>query len=220
MIKGLVLDLDGVIADTAEYHYLAWKWLGEQLGIQIDREFNEQLKGISRLESLELILTHGQLNDAFSEVEKNNLAAKKNDVYKKYISEIVPTDILPGINDLLSEAKVRGLKLSIASASMNAPDILKNLKVDMYFDAIVNPASLKHGKPDPEIFIKAAQLLGLSPEQCIGIEDAEAGIEAINGAGMFSVGVGAEILMKNADFFVAETNYLNLGDLLSQVGKC
>ncbi|WP_218144092.1 beta-phosphoglucomutase [Amphibacillus marinus] len=219
-MKGLVLDLDGVIADTAEYHYLAWKWLGEQLGIQIDREFNEQLKGISRLESLELILTHGQLNDAFSEVEKNNLAAKKNDVYKKYISEIVPTDILPGINDLLSEAKVRGLKLSIASASMNAPDILKNLKVDMYFDAIVNPASLKHGKPDPEIFIKAAQLLGLSPEQCIGIEDAEAGIEAINGAGMFSVGVGAEILMKNADFFVAETNYLNLGDLLSQVGKC
>ncbi|WP_208559530.1 beta-phosphoglucomutase [Marinilactibacillus kalidii] len=210
MIKGLVLDLDGVITDTAEYHYLAWKSLAEKIGIDIDRAFNEQLKGISRMESLELILERGGKAQSYSAEEKETLAAKKNDEYKVFIESITPADLCPGMEKLLFEAKETGLALSVSSASKNAPTILEQLQVKEQFTGIVDPNSLKKGKPDPEIFYKGAELLGLSPEECIGIEDAEAGIDAINDAGMFSVGVGSKESMKAADYFVESTKELDL----------
>ncbi|MFC6464062.1 beta-phosphoglucomutase [Marinilactibacillus sp. GCM10026970] len=216
MIKGLVLDLDGVITDTAEYHYLAWKSLAEKIGIKIDRVFNEQLKGISRTESLELILKHGEKEKTYTEEEKQELATRKNEEYKTFIENITPADLCPGMEQLLMDAREMNIKLSVASASKNAPTILEHLQVKDQFVGIVDPASLKQGKPSPEIFHKGADLLGLSPAECIGIEDAEAGIEAINRAGMFSVGVGSKESMKAADYFVEQTAELDLKTLVEK----
>lgn len=216
MIKGLVLDLDGVITDTAEYHYLAWKSLAEKIGIEIDRKFNEQLKGISRMESLELILKHGEKENTYTEEEKQELATRKNEEYKSSIENITPADLCPGMEQLLLDARKMDIKLSVASASKNAPTILEHLQVKDQFVGIVDPASLKQGKPSPEIFHKGADLLGLTPAECIGIEDAEAGIEAINRAGMFSVGVGSKESMKAADYFVEQTDELDLKTLVEK----
>ena len=217
MIKGLIFDLDGVITDTAEYHYLAWKSLAEKIGIEIDRAFNEQLKGISRMESLELILQHGNKSEAYTLEEKEKLAAQKNEEYKEYIKQVTPADLLPGIAELLRDAREQGIKMSLASASKNAPEIMQRLEIDGLFEGIVDPASLKAGKPDPEIFIRGAELLGLSVKECVGLEDAEAGIESINAAGMFSVGVGTKDAMKEADYAVESTAELDLKTILEKV---
>lgn len=219
MIKGLIFDLDGVITDTAEYHYLAWKSLAEKIGIEIDREFNEQLKGISRMESLDLILKHGNKEQSYTEAEKEELATQKNEEYKESIKEITPDDLLPGIEKLLKEAKEKNLGLVLASASKNGPAIMENLQITDLFDGIVDPASLKAGKPDPEIFIRGAEMLGLDTTECIGLEDAEAGIESINGANMFSVGVGSKEAMKQADYAVEDTSKLDLNTILEKVGQ-
>lgn len=217
MIKGFVFDLDGVLTDTAEYHYLAWQELGEKIGISFDREFNEQLKGISRMDSLERILAYGHKSNLYSEEKKMILADEKNEDYKKLITQITPADLLPGIPELLNEIKTSEIKLALASASKNGPVILERLGIADLFDTVVDPATLKKGKPDPEIFIKGAEQLGLRPEECVGVEDAEAGIEAINVAGMFSVGVGNEPSMKAADLFVASTADLRLSTILAAV---
>lgn len=219
MIKGLIFDLDGVITDTAEYHYLAWKSLAEKIGIEIDREFNEQLKGISRMESLDLILKHGNKEQSYTEAEKEELATQKNEEYKESIKEITPDDLLPGIEKLLKEAKEKNLGLVLASASKNGPAIMENLQITDLFDGIVDPASLKAGKPDPEIFIRGAEMLGLETEECVGLEDAEAGIESINGANMFSVGVGSKEAMKQADYAVEDTSKLDLNTILEKAGQ-
>lgn len=219
MIKGLIFDLDGVITDTAEYHYLAWKSLAEKIGIEIDREFNEQLKGISRMESLDLILKHGNKEQSYTEAEKEELATQKNEEYKESIKEITPDDLLPGIEKLLKEAKEKKLGLVLASASKNGPAIMENLQITDLFDGIVDPASLKAGKPDPEIFIRGAEMLGLKTEECVGLEDAEAGIESINGANMFSVGVGSKEAMKQADYAVEDTSKLDLNTILEKAGQ-
>lgn len=216
MIKGLIFDLDGVITDTAEYHYLAWKSLAEKIGIEIDRAFNEQLKGISRMESLELILQHGNKSEAYTLEEKETLATQKNEEYKEYIKQVTPDDLLPGIAELLRDAREQGIKMSLASASKNAPEIMQRLEIDGLFEGIVDPASLKAGKPDPEIFIRGAELLGLSVKECVGLEDAEAGIESINAAGMFSVGVGSKEAMKEADYAVENTSELDLKTILEK----
>lgn len=219
MIKGLIFDLDGVITDTAEYHYLAWKSLAEKIGIEIDREFNEQLKGISRMESLDLILKHGNKERNYTEAEKEELATQKNEEYKESIKEITPADLLPGIEKLLKEAKERKLGLVLASASKNGPAIMENLQITDLFDGIVDPASLKAGKPDPEIFVRGAEMLGLKTEECVGLEDAEAGIESINGANMFSVGVGSKEAMRQADYAVEDTSQLDLNTILEKASQ-
>lgn len=219
MIKGLIFDLDGVITDTADYHFLAWKSLAEKIGIEIDREFNEQLKGISRMESLDLILKHGGKETAYTEAEKEELATQKNEEYKAYIKEITPDDLLPGIDALLKEAKEKKLGLVLASASKNGPAIMERLEIMDLFDGIVDPASLKAGKPDPEIFIKGAEMLNLSPQECVGLEDAEAGIQSINSAHMFSVGVGSKEAMKEADYAVESTADLNLKTILEKANQ-
>ncbi|SFC60905.1 beta-phosphoglucomutase [Alkalibacterium subtropicum] len=220
MIKGLIFDLDGVITDTAEYHYLAWKSLAKKLDIEMDRAFNEQLKGISRMESLDLILKHGNKENDYTEEEKQELATQKNEEYQHYIEEITHDDLLPGIERLLKEAKEKGIGMALASASKNGPKIIRQLEIDELFDGtVVDPASLRAGKPDPEIFLKGAEILGLKPEECVGLEDAEAGVESINAAGMFSVGVGSEAAMHKADYIVKDTKELTLDRILKAAEK-
>ncbi|MBP1040745.1 beta-phosphoglucomutase [Vagococcus sp. BWB3-3] len=218
-IKGFIFDLDGVITDTAEYHYHAWKNLGKKMGIEIDREFNEKLKGISRMDSLERILAYGGKADRYTDSEKELLAADKNGEYVKLIEDITPADLLPGIPQLLLDLKASGIKLALASASKNGPVILDRLGITADFDEIVDPSLLTKGKPDPEIFVKGAQQLGLEASECIGVEDAEAGIAAINGAHMFSVGVGDPESMKEADYRVANTSELSLQKILEAAGE-
>lgn len=218
-VAGLIFDLDGVITDSAEYHYQAWKNLAKKLDIKIDREFNEKLKGISRMDSLERILNHGGLAAKYSLTEKEALAEAKNNEYVTLIKDVTPADLLPGIAELLRDAKASGLKLALASASKNGPIILERLEIAELFDEVVDPSLLANGKPDPEIFIRGAAQLGLSREACVGIEDAEAGIEAINAAGMFSVGVGDAASMKEADYRVADTGQLTLATIIAEAQK-
>lgn len=216
MKKGFVFDLDGVITDTAKYHYIAWKELAAEIGIEIDLKFNEQLKGISRMDSLERILTLGNKNDAYTEVEKEALATKKNTHYVQLLQSLTPDDLLPGVKTFLDEAKAKNIPCAIASASKNAPFILDKLGVMQDFDTIVDPATLKKGKPDPEIFIQAALALGIEPAEAVGFEDAQAGIDGIKAAGMYAVGVYSEEELHGADVIVEKLTDLNIDELLAK----
>lgn len=208
MLKGLIFDLDGIITDTAEYHYQAWKELAIDLGISINRDFNENLKGVSRIESLELILEYGNQENEYSEHKKIELATKKNDHYKYLINKITPEDLLPGIKELLDRSRQENMKMAIASASENAPTLLNNLEVIEYFDIVVDPTTLANGKPDPEIFEKATAMLGLKKNEVVGIEDAYFGIKSINKADIFSIGVGDEEILAESDLIVPCTSQL------------
>lgn len=216
MKKGFVFDLDGVITDTAKYHYIAWKELAAEIGIEIDLKFNEQLKGISRMDSLERILTLGNKNDAYTEVEKEALATKKNTHYVQLLQSLTPDDLLPGVKTFLDEAKAKNIPCAIASASKNAPFILDKLGVMQDFDTIVDPATLKKGKPDPEIFIQAALALGIEPAEAVGFEDAQAGIDGIKAAGMYAVGVYSGEELDGADVIVEKLTDLNIDELLAK----
>lgn len=216
MKKGFVFDLDGVITDTAKYHYIAWKELAAEIGIEIDLKFNEQLKGISRMDSLERILTLGNKNDAYTEVEKETLATKKNTHYVQLLQSLTPDDLLPGVKTFLDEAKAKNIPCAIASASKNAPFILDKLGVMQDFDTIVDPATLKKGKPDPEIFIQAALALGIEPAEAVGFEDAQAGIDGIKAAGMYAVGVYSGEELHGADVIVEKLTDLNIDELLAK----
>jgi len=212
-LEAVIFDLDGVITDTAEYHYQAWKQLGEELGVPINREFNEKLKGISRMDSLELILKHGNRQDDFTVEEKIALATKKNNHYVELIKQVTPKDLLPGILDFLKELKDAKLRIAIASASKNAFTVTKSLGVMDYFDHIVDAATVENSKPHPEVFLKAAKAVGVHPKNCIGIEDADAGVVAINDAGMFSIGIGNKDVLSHADMVLASTEELSLKNL-------
>ncbi|WP_025686344.1 beta-phosphoglucomutase [Paenibacillus maysiensis] len=209
-MKAVIFDLDGVITDTAEYHFQAWGSLAATLGIPFDREFNEQLKGISRTESLDKILARGDRANAYSADDKQELAAQKNTEYQRLISALTPADVLPGIRALLTELRDARIRIALASASKNAAFILDRLELTHYFDSMVDVTAIRHGKPDPEIFLTGAANLGVQPADCIGIEDAQAGIQAIKSAGMFAVGVGTPSQMQGADIVVATTAELSL----------
>lgn len=215
-MKAVLFDLDGVITDTAVYHYHAWKALGEKIGIEIDEEFNEELKGVSRTDSLNRILAKGNKEEAYSQTEKETMAADKNELYKTMIEEMSPKDILPGIKALLDGLKERNILIGLASASQNGPTILEKLQLTDYFDEIVDPAKLKAGKPDPEIFLTGAKDLGVKPQDCVGVEDAAAGVEAIAAADMVSIGVGDADTLGKATKVVPETGALTV-ELLEQV---
>lgn len=190
MFGGVLFDLDGVITDTAKYHYEAWKKIGEEINIEIDMEFNEKLKGVSREDSLKRLLEFGNRQNDFTEEEFNEIAKKKNNIYFEMIQDVSPNDIYPGIEELLKELKENNIKISLASASKNAPFLLEKMKLTNYFDAIADPNDIAKGKPAPDIFNLAAKKIGIKPEETIGIEDAEAGIEAIKRSGGLPVGVG------------------------------
>ncbi|MGZ9583360.1 beta-phosphoglucomutase [Paenibacillus marinisediminis] len=216
-VRAVLFDLDGVITDTAEYHFIAWKQLADQLGIEIDRQFNELLKGVSRMESLERILRHSQCQHQYTPEQKLTLATQKNEEYIKLLEQVTPEDTYPGIRELLLELKEAGVRTVVASASKNAPQILNSLQLTKMFDYIVNPDEVKHGKPAPDIFLRGAEAVGVRPEQCIGIEDAQAGVEAIKAARMVAVGIGEEHVLKpsGADIVLPTTASLTLSFLLN-----
>ncbi|WNF38483.1 beta-phosphoglucomutase [Bacillaceae bacterium IKA-2] len=209
-LKAVIFDLDGVITDTAQQHYLAWKQLADELGIPFDKNFNEKLKGVSRMESLQLILENGNLQDSYTKEEKLVFAIKKNDHYKQLIEEITPTDILPGMKELLQQLRDHHIKIGLASASKNALTVLNRLKLTEFFDTIIDASMVVNGKPDPEIFLKAASALRVEVDQCVGIEDAEAGVQSIKSAGIFAVGVGSPEAMAKADIIVQDTKEITL----------
>ncbi|MCG8529799.1 MAG: beta-phosphoglucomutase [Desulfovibrionales bacterium] len=202
VFRGVIFDLDGVITDSAEYHYQAWKRLADRLGIPFDKKFNEKLKGVSRMDSLELILS--QTDQCYSQQDKVRLAAEKNEDYKELIEQITPDDLLPAVKDVLEYLKKNRYMIGMASASKNAFKVVEKLQIEDYFDHIVDSAMIVNGKPDPEIFLTAAEKIGLKPEQCVGVEDAKSGVEAIKRAGMFAVGVGDENILGRADVVITD----------------
>jgi alpha,alpha-trehalose phosphorylase len=196
-----ILDLDGVIADTAELHYRAWKRLAEELGLGFDRRANEALKGLPRMASLRRVL--GPAWDGCSEGELAELAERKNRHYLELLRGLGPGDVLPGMGGFLGDLKRSGARIALASASHNAPEVLARLGIEALFDAVVDPASVAMPKPDPEIFLRAAALLGARLLDCVAVEDAQAGIDAIKAAGMFAVGIGEGLV--GADLLLAES---------------
>lgn len=212
-LQAVVFDLDGVLTDSAKYHYQAWKMLADKLGIPFDEEYNEKLKGVSRMESLELILQNGNACDKYTQAEKEAMATEKNEFYKELIHQITANDVLPGIHDFLEQLKAEGIKTAVASVSRNAAFILERLELDQYFDYVCDAAQVPRAKPFPDIFLSAAENLGVEPSHCIGVEDAMAGIQAINDAGMMSVGVGTESQMQQANLILSSTAELELGKL-------
>ncbi|MDR3180397.1 MAG: beta-phosphoglucomutase [Prevotellaceae bacterium] len=196
-----IFDLDGVLVDTAKYHYLAWKRLAKELGFDFSEQHNERLKGVSRMASLDILLEVGGIT-GLSEEEKQNLAAKKNAWYVEYINQMTPAEILPGVLDFLQQLKANGVKTALGSASRNAPLILERVGIAHFFDAVIDGNSITKAKPDPEVFLRAAQALGVPPDCCIVFEDAEAGVEAALRAGMKCVGVGNPDILHKATLVI------------------
>ena len=216
MTIGFIFDLDGVITDTAKFHYQAWKALADSLGISIDETFNETLKGISRMDSLDRILAHGHRENAFTPAEKEALAQQKNDHYVQLLEHLTTKDVLPGVVPLLQQAQARHIPCAVASASKNAPLILEKLGVRAYFATIVDPDSLSKGKPDPEIFLAAADSIGVLPQNAIGFEDAQSGIDGLKAAGIYAVGLSASQPLIGADMQVSEMTELSVDALLNR----
>lgn len=200
MIQAAIFDLDGVIVDTAKFHYLAWRRLAEELGFEFTQQDNERLKGVSRFDSLEIMLRIGGVQGRFTPYEKAALAEKKNGWYVEYIMRMTPEDILPGVRNFLDGARRDGVKIGLGSASKNTPIILDRLKIGELFDAVVDGTMVSRTKPNPEVFLKCAELLDVEPgEGCVVFEDAVAGVEAARAAGMRSVGIGDPEVLREAD---------------------
>jgi beta-phosphoglucomutase len=208
--KAVIFDLDGVITDTARYHYLAWKRLAESQGVFFDEAFNEHLKGIDRMGSLELILASSPRR--YTAQEKLALADEKNEHYKELIATMSPADLLPGALEALDECRAAGLKIGLASVSKNAFTVLEKLGITDKFDYVVDAATIARGKPDPEIFLKAASELGVSPADCLGVEDAVAGVASIKSAGMWALGIGEPEVLRQADRVIPSLAHFELQD--------
>ena len=212
MIKAVIFDLDGVIVDTAHYHYLAWKRLAKELGMDLTIEQNELLKGVSRMRSLEIILELGGIS--LNESEKERIANKKNGWFVEYVDQMKPNEIFPGVKEMLKSIRAKGIKVALASSSKNAPRVIELLKIENEFDAVVDGTMIVHTKPDPEIFLLAASKLGVAPAACVVFEDAEAGVEAAIAAGMKCVGVGSLEQLNKANIVVAKTADLKFDQLV------
>lgn len=204
MIKLAIFDMDGVLTETSHYHYLAWKTLSDDLGIFIDEAFNEELKGVSRKESLIRILKHGNQLNKYSEDEIHQLMTKKNDHYKRLIEAVTPDDLFEGVIKIFELLKNNNILIAVGSASRNAPFLIERLGIKPFIDYVVDPSQVR-GKPAPDIFLNAADFFNLSSKDCIGIEDAKAGIEAIKSAGMLSIGIGDAEVLKDADYIYNST---------------
>lgn len=213
MIRAAIFDLDGVIIDTAHYHYIAWKRLASEFNINLTKEHNELLKGVSRIRSLEIILELG--NVQLSEEEKERYANKKNSWFVEYIESIRPEEIFPGVPELIQSMRDQGIKVALASSSKNAPRVIELLKIEHLFDTMVDGTMITHTKPDPEIFLLAASRLGVIPSECVVFEDAEAGVEAALAAGMKCVGVGSTEQLGKANRVIAKTGDFKLTALNS-----
>src|SRR5690606_9134762 len=196
--KTFIFDLDGVIVDTAKYHFLAWKKLADELGIDFTHEHNEQLKGVSRIRSLEIILELGKKEVSKADFEM--LLTRKNEDYLRYIEKMDENEILVGVLDTLNFVRANGWKIVLGSASKNARPILKKTELLSYFDAIVDGNDVSKAKPDPEVFVIGAEKVNTKPENCIVFEDSVAGIQAANTAGMTSIGIGNKEILHQAKY--------------------
>ncbi len=215
MIELAIFDLDGVIVDTAKYHYLAWKRLAAELGFFFSEEHNERLKGVSRMRSLEILLEVGGIEK--SPEEKEELAARKNEWYVEYITQMDESEILPGALAFLQEAKQAGVKIALGSASKNARLILDRLGLTDLFDCIVDGTVVSKAKPDPEVFSRAAEDLNIAPNKCVVFEDAFAGIEAGRRAGMYTIGVGDPEILHEAHLVIPSLNDASFVDLCNRL---
>lgn len=207
-IKACLFDLDGVLVDTARYHYIAWKELAEELGFVFTEHDNERLKGVSRAASLNILLEIGGI--ILDEDEKARLAEQKNNRYVEYIAKMDSSEILPGALDFLKACRGHGIKVALGSASKNAMTILNNTGLTPYFDAIIDGTHTSAAKPDPEVFLLGAQAVGIPPEECVVFEDAEAGILAATRAGMRSVGIGSPETLGAADLVVPSLQQISV----------
>ena len=195
-IKGLIFDLDGVLVFTDKFHYQAWKTMADELGVYFDETINHRLRGVSRMDSLEIILERYEGPD-LSLREKEKLAEKKNEIYRTLLESMTPDDVTKEVRDTLTKLREKGYKLAIGSSSKNAKFILEKVELKDAFDAISDGNNITKSKPDPEVFLKAAEYLGLPPKACMVVEDAEAGIEAAKKGGMYAAGEAAKSI--NAD---------------------
>lgn len=187
-MKAFIFDLDGVIVGTDEYHYLAWKQVASGENIYFDKEINNRLRGVSRMESLEIILENAE--SKYTPEEKQLLAEKKNEIYKILLANLTPNDRFEGVTETLEEMKKRGYRIAIGSSSKNTPFILERLGYRNYFDAVSDGNNITHSKPDPEVFLKAAEMLGLDPGECYVVEDADSGIDAAKAGKFTAIGIG------------------------------
>ena len=207
-MKGVLFDLDGVIADTSVYHFQAWrKLIKDHFNRELPDELEVQTKGVSRADSLTAILNY--LDIKVSDEDFNQMTAEKNKVFRELLNGLTPNNILPGISNLISQFKQHDIKLALASASLNGPFILEKLQLLDTFDAIADPSKVAAGKPAPDIFNAAAEAINLAPQDCAGIEDSVAGITAINRSGALSVGVGDRDELSEAKLLFPDTSFLD-----------
>ncbi|MEI6276131.1 MAG: beta-phosphoglucomutase [Prolixibacteraceae bacterium] len=199
-IQACIFDLDGVIVDTAKYHYIAWKEMAAELGFDFTEKENEWLKGVSRMRSLDILLEIGKVTK--SEDEKKLLAERKNERYLEFVRHMTDEEILPGVSRFLDDLRSNGILIALGSASKNAPLILERIQIREKFDAVVDGNAVANPKPDPEVFLTCARLLKVEPEQCLVFEDAQAGIDAALNGGMKVIGVGSPDDLSFADHFI------------------
>ena len=216
-IQACIFDLDGVIVDTAKYHFIAWRRLANELGIDFTEKENEKLKGVSRMGSLDLILEWGGISLELP--KKEELAAKKNDWYLEYVMQMSPDETLPGVIEFLDALRTRGIKIGLGSASKNAPTIIKLLKLEVYFETLIDGNKVTNSKPHPEVFLKGAAELGVEPESCIVFEDAAKGIDAALNGGMVAVGIGTEESLGHAHYVMPGFENITFDALLEVLNE-
>ena len=195
----VIFDLDGVIVHTDKFHYLAWKKLADRLGVAFDEQVNNRLRGVSRMESLQIVVENSEFAH-LTAMEREYLADEKNETYKGYLQTMTPDDLAPAVADTLDALRERGYLLAIGSSSRNAGLILEKIGLRGYFDAVSDGNNISRSKPDPEVFLKAAEYLGCKPEECVVVEDADAGVEAAHNAGMRAVAMGDAVLHGNGEW--------------------
>lgn len=213
MIKAVIFDLDGVIVSTDECHYLAWQKMSDDAGFKFDREMNDQLRGVSRMDCLDIILRNATRN--YSQKEKTEFAKKKNELYVSLIRSLNPNDMMPGAKKTLEELKAAGIKIAIGSSSKNTPTILKQIGLNNYFDAVADGNDITKSKPDPEVFLLAMNLMNKQAHECLVIEDAVAGVEAALLAGMRVLGVGSASSSQQATVTAKSLNDISVIDWIN-----
>ena len=210
-IEAFIFDLDGVITDTAEFHYRSWKRLADEEGIPFTREDNEQLRGVSRRKSLELMLDGRQVE----EEKMQEMMERKNNYYQEFIEQITEDDLIPGFKEIVLKLKERNYKIAVASASRNAKPVIKNLGIEEVFDTISDGHSVERTKPAPDLFLHTAEVIGVKPENCIVVEDAESGVEGALAANMIAVGIGPEDRVGKAHYRYDRVQEIRLEEILS-----
>ncbi len=218
MIKACIFDLDGVIVDTAKYHYIAWKRLANELGLDLTKEENEQLKGVSRMQTLEIILTKGNLQHQYSDAEKVALATKKNDWYREFVLKMDEGEVLEGVEAFLKNLQENDIKIGLGSASKNAMTILEVTSMKEYFEVVVDGTKVTRSKPDPQTFLMGAEALGVSPSETVVFEDSYKGLQAALAGEFLTVGIGEERILGEAHIVVDGVKDVTL-DILNGLKK-